>query len=53
VRENINMYQHQKKHLMTMQNEEYVSPQIRVVECRVENGFAVSEIEIDGSGNPA
>lgn len=47
------MYQHQKKHLMTMQNEEYVSPQIRVVECRVENGFAVSEQEIGGYGNPA
>ena len=42
------MYQHQKKHLMTMQNEEYVSPQIRVVECRVENGFAVSETPIVG-----
>ena len=36
-----------------MQNEGYVSPQIIVVECRVENGFAVSEIEIDGSGDLA
>ena len=42
------IYSTSKKHLKTMQNEEYVSPQIRVVECRVENGFAVSEIEIDG-----
>ena len=37
-----------------MQNEEYVSPQIRVVECRVENGFAVSEeMGIGGTGEPA
>lgn len=37
-----------------MQKEEYVSPEVRVVECHVEKGFAVSsdEMEIGGSGNP-
>ena len=38
-----------------MQTKEYVSPEITVVECCVEKGFAVSEMPIDRNrwGDPA
>jgi hypothetical protein len=36
-----------------MQTKEYVIPEITVVECCVEKGFAVSEMPIGGWGDPA
>ena len=36
-----------------MQTKDYISPEITVVECCVEKGFAVSEMPIGGWGDPA